>query len=84
MIQVNLNLINTHVACTLHDTFFILHIYRYVCAHKIDNIEAFIYTLDVWTIICMSMCACYVGMYMTNLLHMHFDMHINWKPRMMV
>ena len=67
--------------------FFISLEYMHACAHEIDEIE----TLVQSTHVCarhvhdnLHKHACMSVMYTPNLVHMHIDVYMNCKPRMMV
>ena len=73
--------------CTQHNTFFISLVYMHVCACKIDDVEALVQSTPVYTRrvydnlhehVCMSV------MYMPNMVHVHIDVYMNCKPRMVV
>ena len=89
----NYTWLNTHAAYTQHNTFFISLVYMHARAHKINNIETFKQSTRVCSRhvhdnlhkqACIHKQACMSLMYMPNLVHMHIDMYMNCKPRMMV
>ena len=86
-VQLNLNLINTHAACTQHGTFFISLTYMHLYARKTDDVEALVQSTCVLTRcvydnlhghMCMSVT------YMPNLVCMHIDVYMNCKSRLTV